>query len=157
MKRFLLALGGLTLLSVSAFAAVKDPMEGTWKINDAKSSRSNGQFPKNMSLTIWLKFDGDKIVYDSTNDTDKDKPMKTHFEAAPDGKVYPFPESSRFNQVQVRRLDKNQYEILEQKDGDVIVGAYWWVSADGKQLIRRGIAKGADGHNKEYEEYFDKQ
>jgi hypothetical protein len=59
--------------------------------------------------------------------------------------------------VQVRRLDKNQYEILEQKDGDVIVGAYWWVSADGKQLIRRGIAKGADGHNKEYEEYFDKQ
>jgi hypothetical protein len=156
MKRFALVFSVLLLSSASAFAA-SDPLDGTWKINDAKSSWSNGQFPPHMSLTIHVKVDGNTLIYDSLNDTNKDKPAKAHFEATMDGKPSPFNESARFNQVQVRRIGPNQLEILEMKDDDVIVGAWWWVSADGKQLIRRGIGKDAQGRSKEYEEFFDKE
>ena len=83
--------------------------------------------------------------------------MVSHFEAEMDGKPHLFPDSNRFNQVQIRRIGSGQLELLEMKDGDVIVGAWWWVSEDGKHLVRRGIGKGADGKSKEYEEYFDKQ
>ena len=157
MNRSMLVLGTVLLGSVFASAS-SDPLDGTWKINDAKSSWSNGQFPPNMSLTIDLKIDGNVMKYHSVNDTAKDKPgMVSNFEAPMDGKPHPFNESSRFNQVQIRRTGPGELELLEMKDGDVIVGAWWWLSADGKHLIRRGIGKAADGKSKEYEEYFDKQ
>jgi len=157
LKRTLALFSLAAVITLPALAA-SDPLNGTWKINDAKSSWSDGKFPPNMSLTIDVKVEGNTIKYHSINDTAKDKPaMVANFEAAMDGKPHPFNESARFNQVQIRRIGPGQLEILEMKDGDVIVGAWWWVSADGKQLIRRGIGKGADGHSKEYEEYFDKQ
>jgi len=155
--RFILAMGFLLSASVVCVAA-SDPLDGTWKINDAKSSWSNGGFPPNMSLSIDVQIDGNVMKYHSVNDTAKDRPgMVSHFEAPMDGKPHPFPDSKRFNQVQIRRIGPGQLELLEMKDGDVIVGAWWWVSEDGKQLIRRGIGKDADGKSKEYEEYFDKR
>jgi hypothetical protein len=155
-RSFLIA-GVLLLSSISGFAA-GDPLDGTWKINDAKSNWSDGKFPPNMSLMIKLQIDGDVMKYYSLNDTQKDKPgAVSHFDAAMDGKPHLFPDSTRFNQVQIRRTGPGQLELLEMKDGDVIVGAWWWVSADGKVLIRRGIGKDAEGKSKEYEEYFDKQ
>lgn len=157
LNRFKLLIGILLLSSIHAFAA-SDPLDGTWKINDAKSSWSNGQFPPNMSLTIKLHIDGDVMNYYSDNDTRKDRPgMISHFEAAMDGKPHLFPDSKRFNQVQIRRIGPGQLELLEMKDGDVVVGAWWWLSADGKHLVRRGVGKDAQGKSKEYEEYFDKQ
>jgi hypothetical protein len=154
--RSLLALGILLSTSIPVFAA-SDPLDGSWKINDAKSSWSNGEFPPNMSLTIDVQIDGNVMKYHSVNDTMKGRPgMPSHFEADMDGKPHLFPDSNRFNQVQIRRIGPGQLELLEMKDGDVIVGAWWWVSEDGKHLVRRGIGKAADGKSKEYEEYFDK-
>lgn len=155
--RFAVVMSLALAASLPAFAAA-DPLEGKWKINDSKSSWSDGKFPPNMSLSIEVTIEGNVLKYHSLNDTQKDKPgMVANFEAPLDGKPHPFNDSARFNQVQVRRTGPGQLEILEMKDGDVIVGAWWWVSADGKQLIRRGIGKDAAGHSKEYEEYFDKQ
>ena len=145
------------VLDISAHAA-SDPLDGTWKINDAKSSWSDGKFPHAMSLMLQVHIEGNTIKYHSVNDTAKDKPAAiANFEAAMDGKPHPFNESARFDQVEVRRTGPLGLEILEMKGEDVIVGAWWWVSADGKQLIRRGIGKAADGSSHEYEEYFDKQ
>ena len=159
MNRRLIVLGALLLASASTSAfAAGDPLDGSWKINDAKSSWSDGKFPPNMSLSIDLKIEGNVMKYHSVNDTAKDKPgAVSHFEAEMDGKPHLFPDSARFNQVQIRHIGPGQLELLEMKDGDVIVGAWWWLSADGKHLIRRGIGKAADGISKEYEEYFDKQ
>ena len=155
--RAYLGFGVLLLLTVAAHAS-GDPLDGTWKINDKKSSWSDGKFPPAMSLMIQVKIDGNTMKYHSVNDTAKNRPPAVaDFEAAMDGKPHPFPESARFNLVQIRRLDTGGLEILEMKDADVIVGAWWWVSPDGKQLIRRGIGKAADGTSHEYEEYFDKQ
>jgi len=156
-NRSILALAVLLITSIPSFAA-SDPLDGTWKINDAKSSWSNGEFPPNMSLSIQLEIDGNVMKYRSVNDTRKDRPgVVSHFEAAMDGKPHLYPDNPRFNQVQIRRIGPGQLELLEMKDGDVIVGAWWWLSEDGNHLVRRGIGKGADGKSKEYEEYFDKQ
>jgi hypothetical protein len=147
---------GIVLCCAAAFAA-DDPFTGTWKIDAPKSSFSNGKFPKNMSITIQVTIEGDQIIYHSVNDTNKEKPSGIDYTATMDGKPAPARGSDRYNTVSVRRLSKNQLEILESKDGDVIVGAYWELFPNGKRFVRRGIAKGADGKSYEYEEFFDKQ
>jgi len=138
--------------------AADDPLNGTWKIDTPKSSWSNGKFPKNMSITIQLRIKGDQMIYHSVNDTAKDKkPTGADYTATMDGKDYPLSGSDRYNTVSVRRLSKNQLDILESKDGDVIVSAIWEMFPGGKRFVRRGIAKGVDGKSYEYEEFFDKR
>ena len=137
--------------------AADDPLTGTWRIDAPKSSFSNGKFPKNMSITIKITVQTDQMTYHSVNDTNKDKPTGIDYTATMDGKPYPATGSDRYDTVSVRRLNKNQLEILESKDGDVIVGAIWELFPGGKRFVRRGIAKGADSKSFAYEEFFDKQ
>jgi hypothetical protein len=145
------------ILTAAIACAAGDPFNGTWKIDAPKSNFTNGKFPKNMSITIQVEIQGDRMVYHSVNDTNKEKPSGIDYTVTMDGKPYPAKGSDRYNSASVRRLSKNQLEILESKDGDVIVGAYWELLPGGKRFVRRGIAKGADGKSYEYEEFFDKQ
>jgi hypothetical protein len=147
---------GIFLYGAIGFAA-NDAFDGTWKIDAPKSNFSNGKFPKNMSITIKVAIHGDHFIYHSVNDTNKDKATGVDYTATLDGKPSPATGSDRYNMVSVRPLSKNQLEILESKDGDVIVGAIWELLPGGKRFVRRGIAKGADGKSWEYEEFFDKQ
>jgi len=59
--------------------------------------------------------------------------------------------------VSIRRVSKDEYEVLEKKDGDVIVFAIWQMLPGNKTFVRRGMAKGVDGKAHEYEEFFNKQ
>ena len=145
------------LLCCASLLRADDPFSGTWKIDAPKSSFSNGKFPKNMSITIQVKIQGDQLAYHSINDTDKAKPTGVDYTVTMDAKPAVATGSDRYNSVSVRRLSKNQLEILESKDGDVIVGAIWELFPGGKRFVRRGIAKGPDGKSWEYEEFFDKQ
>jgi hypothetical protein len=148
----------LSLLVGGWMLAADNSYNGSWKIDAPKSSWSNGRFPKNMSIVITLTFTGDELKYHSINDTNKEKqPNYADYTAKMDGKLYPFPNSARFNQVSVRRIGETEMEILEMKDDDVIVGAVYELMPGGKRFVRRGIAKGADGKSHEYEEFFDKQ
>ena len=63
--------------------------------------------------------------------------------------------NARFNQVSVKKIGPGQLEILEMKDGDVLVGSNWDFSADGKTFVRRGIGKDADGKSHEFEEIYE--
>jgi hypothetical protein len=140
-----------------ASARAADPFNGKWKIDAPKSSWSNNQFPKGMSLEIDLEFNSDELKYHSLNDTNKDKPATVDYVAKLDWKPFPLAGSARYNQVAARRLSKSQVEIIELKDGDVIVGAIYELLPGGKRFVRRGIAKSPDGSSHEYEEFFDKQ
>jgi hypothetical protein len=133
------------------------PFGGRWKIDAPKSSWSDGKFPKNMSITIDLVFQNDQLLYHSINDTNKDKPALLDWTAKLDWQPYPIANNARFNEVRVRRLTPTQLEVLELKDGDVIVNALWEMLDGGRRFVRRGIGKGADGKSHEYEEFFDKQ
>ena len=149
-------LAGNLLLCAVGFGA-DDPFSGTWKIDAPKSSFSDGSFPKNMSITIKVTIQGDQMTYHSVNDTNKSKPTGLDYTVTMDGKPAPASGSNRYNSASVRRIGKNQLEILESKDGDIIVGAIWELLPGGKRFVRRGVAKNPDGKSHEYEEFFDKQ
>jgi hypothetical protein len=115
----------LLFASAAASRAADDPFTGTWKIDAPKSAFSDGTFPKNMSITITLKFSDGELNYHSVNDTDKNKPSGLDYTAKLDWKPGPIANNPRFTQVAVRRLNKNEFEVLEMKDGDVLVGAVY--------------------------------
>jgi hypothetical protein len=150
-------LGVVLAFSVLALpASAATDFSGSYHSVAEKSSTSNGgPLPKNFSLTIDVKFVGDKIVYHSVNanapaaDLDYTAPL--------DGSVIPLTGNARFNQIAVKKIASNQLEILEMKDGDVLVAAYWIFDRDGKGFVRRGIGKGADGKSHEYQEFYVKQ
>jgi hypothetical protein len=152
-----------TLLSIVALgaalagSAAAADHSGAWRSIEAKSSWSNGQLPKGFSLTINLQFTGDTLTYRSVNDTNKDKPGGLTYVAKLDGTPSPIANNARFNQVVVKRRGPDQFEVLEMRDDDVIVGSFWTFSSDGKTFIRRGVGKDAAGKSKAFEELFERK
>src|SRR5277367_3837596 len=104
-------------------ASAATDFSGSYHSVAEKSSTSNGgPLPKNFSLTIDVKFVGNKIVYHSVN---ANAPAADLDYTAPvDGSVIPLTGNARFNQIAVKKIAPNQLEILEMKDGDVLVAAY---------------------------------
>lgn len=144
----------LSLLAATpAFAASHD---GVWQSNEAKSFWSDGNFPKGFKLKIELKWLPNKLVYHATNTTNPAKPYLNNFEATLDDQVGPLNENARFNEIRIRQLTPDVFQVLEQKDGDVIVGQRWEFSKDGKSLVRWGIGKSPEGKSKAFLEWFDK-
>ncbi|GBQ61575.1 hypothetical protein AA103196_0072 [Ameyamaea chiangmaiensis NBRC 103196] len=137
-------------------AASLTAFDGVWSIDNIHSNWSDGKFPTGrMSLKIDVKFDNGHLVYHSKNDTMKNKPpMEVSFDAALDDKPYPVTGSSRYNFVRIRPIGHNEFVVLELKDQDVMVGALWTLSPDGKTLMRWGIGKSEKGVSKAYQEFF---
>lgn len=138
-------------------AAAQSEHSGSWHSIESRSSWSDGKFPKGFSLTITVDFSGNQISYHSANDTDKGKVSGLNFTTSLDGTVSPVTNQSRFNQISVKKLGPNDLEILEMKDGDVIVGSFWTFAADGKTFVRRGVGKDPEGKSKAFEEVFARQ
>lgn len=148
-------IGALALVCL-ATPALADPRDGVWQSNEAKSFWSDGKFPKGFKLRIELKWLPGKLVYRATNTTNPDKPYLNNFEASLDDKVGPLNDNARFNEIRIKPLSPDTFQVLEQKDGDVIVGQYWRFADDGRSLVRWGIGKAPDGRSKAFLEWFDK-
>jgi hypothetical protein len=130
--------------------------DGKFVSNEAKSYWSDGKFPKGFKLSIDLKWTANKLEYHAVNTTNPDKPYLNNFEATLDDVVGPLHENARFNEIRIKQLDADTYQVLEQKDGDVIVGQYWRFTPDGKSLVRWGVGKAPDGKSKAFLEWFDR-
>ena len=103
-----------------------------------------------------MKWQSNKLIYHAVNTTNPAKPYLNNFEASLDDAVGPLNDNARFNQIRIKQLTPDAYQVLEQKDGDVIVGQRWEFSKDGKSLVRWGIGKAPDGKSKAFLEWFDK-
>lgn len=146
-------MAGLALsaaLAAPAFAA--QPFEGAWKEQhvDVKGITT----PANFKLTIWMKVEGDTLVYHSENTTQPDKPYISDHVSKLDGTVAPFPDQVRFNQISTLLTEPHELQILKMKDGDVIAGEFWTFSKDGKTAVRRGVSKSPEGKSRAYQEHF---
>lgn len=145
-------------LSFAVVVALAGPVQaqarfdGSYHSVDSKSSWSNGKFPKDFDGTITVRFEKGKLIYHSINVHNPSAGLD--YEAPLDGMVVPMLNNARFNQVAVKRIGSRELEILEMKDGDVLVGAYWIFAPDAKSFVRRGIAKGDDGKSYEFDETF---
>jgi hypothetical protein len=103
---------------------------------------------------VELKFDDNKLVYHSVNNTDPAKPYISDHVTTLDGTITDFASQERFNQVSVKQTDPDNLQVLKMKDGDVIAGEFWTFSPDGKTAIRRGVGKAPDGKSHAYQEFF---
>ena len=130
---------------------------GTWHAVMAKSRWSSGDMPAGFTLAITLIFKDNRITYHSVNTTPGFSLPSLDFNASLDGTPTAIPGPFRFNQISVRRLDDSTLEILELKDGDVIVGSFWTFGPDGQSFVRRGVGKGPDGRSKAFEEFFQRE
>ena len=145
---------GLVLIcaALASPAMAATDYSGTYHSDASRSSWSNGKFPKNFSLTIAVEFKDNKIVYHSENE--HSPAANLSYTAPLDGSVVPMEGNARFNQIAVKKITPNELEILEMKDGDVLVGSYWVFDRDGKGFVRRGVGKDAEGKSHEFEEYY---
>ena len=128
--------------------------DGKWHSVPSGTYWSDGKLPAGFSLTIELKFSANKLVYSSVNDTDKAKPMGLGYTATLDGTTIALPGQARYNQVSVKQLSANEFQLLKSKDGDVIVAEFWTFYPDGKTLVRRGVGKSPEGVSKAFQETF---
>lgn len=64
------------------------------------------------------------------------------FEVRADGHDSPVQGNAAFNQVELRRIDKKQSEVKEQKDGVLVATIRTKLSADGKELTVTTLSKG---------------
>ncbi len=144
------------MAAIAVPVAAKSPHDGVWHSNKAKSYWSDGKFPKDFSLTLYMKWESNKLTYHAVNDTDKDKLYINDFTATLDDQIGPLPGNARFNEIRIKPLGPDTLQVLEQKDGDVVVGQYWQFSKDGKSLVRWGVGKAPDGKSKAFYEWFDR-
>jgi hypothetical protein len=153
-KTLMLALTAATLAISAGQALAANPHDGAWSSVEEKSYWSDGKLPKGFKLTINLLFGDNKLEYHSVNSTQPGKDFKTDYLTTLDGTPTLFENQERFNQVSVKQLGADEFQILKMKDGDVIVGEFWTFRPDGKTLVRRGVGKSPEGKSKAYQETF---
>jgi hypothetical protein len=106
-----------------------DPRIGSWTLISAESSMD----PPN-KLSITPLHDGVHVV--TSGDTHIDFTANWHgHEATVQG-------NPAFNQIELRRIDKNQAEVKEKKDGSVVATVLDKLSKDGNELTSTTSAPG---------------
>ena len=115
---------------VAAFQlGAADPRIGSWTLISAESALD----PPN-KLSITALHDGVHVV--SSGDTHVDFTAKWH------GHETPVQGNPAFNQIGLRRIDKNQAEVIEKKDGAVVATVRDKLSSDANELTMTTSAKG---------------
>jgi hypothetical protein len=100
---------------------VADPRVGTWTLVSAQSSLD----PPNR-LSITPVHGGSHVVMSGETHLD--------FTANSNGHQSPAPGNLGFNQIELRRIDKRQAEVKEEKDGAVVATVREKISNDGNEL-----------------------
>jgi len=106
-----------------------DPRIGSWTLISAQSSMNP---PRKLSITSLV--DGVHVVL--SGDT------RVDFTAKWDGHETSVQGSPAFNQIELRRIDKNQAEVKEKKDGTVVATVRDKLSSDGNELTITTSEKG---------------
>jgi hypothetical protein len=106
-----------------------DPRTGAWTLISAESALA----PPN-KLSITPLHDGVHVV--SSGDTHVD------FTAKWDGHEASVQGNPAFNQIELRRINKNQAEVKEKKDGSVVATVRDKLSSDGDELTSTTSEKG---------------
>jgi hypothetical protein len=106
---------------VAARLYAADPRLGTWKLVSADSALDP---PRELSVTSHGK--GVHVVISGGSHVD--------FTAAWDGRDNPVQNIPAFNQIAIRRIDKNQVEISEKKNGMLVATLRDRISNDHKEL-----------------------
>jgi hypothetical protein len=135
------------ILALTTVAMAADPIIGTWKLNVAKSS-----LPPSLSIESSVckaeALDGGiKITYDSV--LTNGKSHHEQFAAKYDGKDYPNTRDSLvIGSVVVKRIDANNLQFVQKKDGKEVFSEQINISKDGK--VQTDTMKGKDAQGRDF-------
>lgn len=134
----------LVWLTVGAWAQAPKGLEGTWKLNVAKSKFSPGPAPKSMTITYsMVGADGMRIVVATT--PAEGEAQKWEMTAHYDGKDHPVKGNPNADTIMVKQIDDRTGESTFKKDGKVTATNRRVLSADGKTLTITSTGTTADG------------
>lgn len=154
--RALVVLVGFVMAVVAGTSAqAPKGLEGTWKLNAAKSKFSPGPAPKTMSVTYSaVGAEGMKIVVDVTPATG----AAQHWEmtASYDGKEHPVKGHPNADTVSMKRIDALTAESTFKKSGKVTATNSRSLSADGKVLTVTSKGVTEDGKPRNDIQVFEK-
>lgn len=151
-----LAAGLSVMIGISALAQAPKGLEGTWKLNSAKSTFTPGPAPKSMTVTYsMVGTDGVRIVVDVT--PDEGAAQRWEMTAHYDGKDYPVKGNPNADMISVKRIDDRTGESTFKKDGKVTTTNLRVLSADGKTLTITSTGPGPDGKPRKDMQVFEKQ
>jgi hypothetical protein len=155
-KRALVVFAGIVVaVVVGTNAQAPKGLEGTWKLNAAKSKFSPGPAPKNMTVTYSaVGTDGMKIVVDVTPPTGAAQhwEMTAHY----DGKDYPVKGNPNADTISAKRIDDRNGESTFKKGGKVTATNSRSLSADGKVLTISSKGVTEDGKPRNDVQVFEK-
>jgi len=156
-KAFLALATGTMVLTLVSGAAAQAPkgLDGTWKLNAAKSKFSPGPAPKAMTVVYSTEgADGMKIVVDVT----PAEGAAQHWEMTPhyDGKEYPVTGNPNADMVSAKKIDDRTGESTFKKNGKVTAVNSRKLSADGKTLTITSKGTTVDGKPRHDVQVFEK-
>jgi hypothetical protein len=154
----MIAVGAVLAIAIPAqdvSAQGTDPVNGTWKLNVAKSKFSSGQAPKSQTRTYQVS--GDSIK-NTTNGVDSEgKPVHVEFTANYDGKDYPMTGNPDANTIAIKRVDRYTAVSTLKKNGKVVARTTRKVAKDGKTATFESRGTNAKGEKIDNLLFFEKQ
>jgi hypothetical protein len=122
----------LVVAPVTAVLAQIDPAVGTWELNPSKSRYSPGPPMKSQTITITPVGNRIRVVAKGVDGTGK--ATATEYTAAYDGTDVPVLFNLVYDALSLRRIDRNNAEVVRKKGGKVVQTARRSVSEDGKTM-----------------------
>jgi hypothetical protein len=146
---------GAVLAIGSGTALAADAVEGTWKLNLAKSTFSPGPAPKSQSRTYVESAQGMTVTVKTTSADGKESTTTIVFKD--DGKSYPVSGNPDFDAISAKRVDALTLNSSQTKAGATVGTAVRTVSKDGKTMTFKQKGTHANGGKFEDVSVYDKQ
>jgi hypothetical protein len=146
---------GVVLVVGSGTALAADSVEGTWKLNVAKSTFSPGPAPKSQTRTYVESAQGMTVTVKTTAADGKESTTTIVFKD--DGKTYPVSGNPDFDAVSAKRVDASTLNSTQTKAGATVGTAVRTVSKDGKTLTFTQKGTHANGGKYEDVSVYEKQ
>ena len=135
-------------------AAAGDPMEGTWKLNLAKSKYNPGPAPQSSIVTI--KIENNTETYSAENVDAAGTATHGAFAVKLDGSEAPVTGLSYADTISIKRISPNHVVATLRKDGKVAMTVNVQVAADGTSRTLVYTGKNAEGKAEHDVVTFDK-
>lgn len=147
-------LGVASVAMVSA-AAAEDPIDGTWKLNLAKSTFDPGPAPQSQTRTYKETAQGVALSFSGISADGSQISGQSTFKY--DGKDYPITGSPDYDAIAVKRINAHTVKSTQKNAGKTVGATIRKVSKDGK--VMKLSSKGTSATGTPYNNVlvFDKQ
>jgi hypothetical protein len=135
-----LGIGGVATVSADAAA---DPIDGTWKLNVAKSKFSPGPALQSQTRTYAETTQGVALTFSGVAADGSHTSGQSTYKY--DGKDYPLTGSPNYDAISLTRIDANTVKSVQKRAGKEVGSTTRTISKDGKTMTLASTGTSAKG------------